>query len=385
MMSIASLLAAMVTAFFVALSTVAPVSAAPTLTWTVDCTRGQSINHALERLPGRKLMLIIRGTCNESVLIDRDDATLKGDQAIGATVNGPSTDSAAIEIVGNRITLEGLTVTGGRDGITASGTSSVSILGSVIRNARKSGISIAGSQNASIEGCRIERNGSSGINLDRGASATIGNSVVTANAGAGMHLGGKSSAVAGGNTFSANGSNGIELFSGSHAAIYGNTITANGTNSAERGNGVFVSLTSADIGGNTITNNRQAGVLGDASILNVGGNTITGNADGIIANLASTLVENGDTISNNTGFGILFNSSSTGVVAGAKILFNSGDGLFLQFGSKLFLGYSTSTSGGNGGFGLRCADAESSVVGLELFSAYPPNGQGDVSPTCTGF
>ena len=377
--------AAMMAALFFAVPMVAPSSAAPTFTWTVDCSRGQSINRALAHLPGQKLTLTVRGTCNESVLIDRDDVALQGDPKAGATVSGPDAKVDTILISGSRITIQGLSVTGGQNGISAFGASNVSIVGNVIRNSGASGVSLASSQAVWVNGNRIEQNGSHGISLEQGASAMVNNNVITSNTGAGMHLGGKSNVSAAGNTISSNGSNGVQLFPGSYAGIWSNTITANGTNSAERGNGVFVSLTSADIGGNSITNNRQSGVLGDAAILNVGNNTITGNDGGVVANLAATLVEVGNTISNNRGFGVLLNSSSTGRIAGAKIQFNAGDGILVQWGSKLFLGEATSTVGGNGAFGLRCADAESSVVGLEWLSVAPPNGQGDVSSSCTGF
>jgi len=82
----------------------------------------------------------------------------------------------------------------------------------------------------------------------------------------------------------------------------------------------------------------------------------------------------------------LLSTSSTGTIAGARIQFNAGDGLVVQQGSMLvFFVEAATTSGGNGGFGLRCADAESSVVDLQRLVVSPPNGQGDVSPACTGF
>jgi len=93
----------------------------------------------------------------------------------------------------------------------------------------------------------------------------------------------------------------------------------------------------------------------------------------------------GNTIANNRGFGLLLNQTSSAQVAGAGIQYNASDGILLQWGSKLFFTELPSTTGGNAGFGLRCPDAESSVVGLEKLTASPPNALGDVSPTCTGF
>ena len=79
-MRIASRRAASAAAFFVVMTLVAPASAAPTLTWTFDCTRGPSISHVVEHAPPElELTLTLRGTCNESVLFERDDVTLHGD------------------------------------------------------------------------------------------------------------------------------------------------------------------------------------------------------------------------------------------------------------------------------------------------------------------
>ena len=66
------------------------VSFADNDTRIVDCTRGQSIQKAIDkRNPERSLTLMIRGTCNENVTVDRDDLALVGEA--GATVNGTIT------------------------------------------------------------------------------------------------------------------------------------------------------------------------------------------------------------------------------------------------------------------------------------------------------
>jgi hypothetical protein len=94
----------------------------------------------------------------------------------------------------------------------------------------------------------------------------------------------------------------------------------------------------------------------------------------------------GNVISNNKGWGVLLNVNSTAQVSGAMIQFNAGDGILLQSDSKLvFFADFATTSSGNGGYGLRCPDAKSSVVGLQMLIVSPPNAQGGVSPGCTGF
>ena len=101
-MRVTSRQAAIAAAFFVATTLAAPAGAAPTLTRTVDCARGQSISRALAHAPpGREVVLIIRGTCNESVLIDRDDVVLQGDANVGGTVNGPDATVDTILVMGS--------------------------------------------------------------------------------------------------------------------------------------------------------------------------------------------------------------------------------------------------------------------------------------------
>jgi hypothetical protein len=123
-------------------------------------------------------MLIVRGTCNESVLIDRDDVTLQGDAVSGATVNGPSADVATIRVIGNRIHIEALTVTGGREGINIYGASNVQIINSIVRDSALDGISIVNSQAVSIRNSKVQNAGSIGIVANRGG-VFIGKSEVS--------------------------------------------------------------------------------------------------------------------------------------------------------------------------------------------------------------
>jgi len=115
--------------------------------------------------------------------------------------------------------------------------------------------------------------------------------------------------------------------------------------------------------GNTITNHPGSGVAAVISPGSVSYSTITGNGDGgVQAYLGSTLViMEGTTISNNNGNGVRLNTNSTGQITGATIQNNTGPGIWLLFASKLQLGQPTSNVTGNGGFGLECRDAESSV------------------------
>lgn len=54
-------------------------TSAQTITYTVGCSMGQTVSAAIRRGDARQpLEVVVRGTCNECVLIDRDDVTLRG-------------------------------------------------------------------------------------------------------------------------------------------------------------------------------------------------------------------------------------------------------------------------------------------------------------------
>jgi len=382
--------AARAAAYFVATALAGPAIAAPGLSWTVDCTRGQTIARALEHAPpGAKLTLTVRGTCNESVLIDRDDVVLRGDSGVPGTVRGPDARYDTILIYGNRIIISGLSITGGQSGVTAWGANNVSIVQSVIHDTGREGVKLVGSQNVWVRGSRIEHNAGLGINLERASNLNVANTTITGNAGAGLHLGERSSASAWDCTIGSNGSNGVQLFDSSHASLWNTAIAGNGTNAANDENfrnGVAVFSSSVNLGGNRIADHPSSGVRATVSTVGISDSTITGNREGVMLFLASQLVmQGGNAISSNRGFGLWLNANSTAQVSGARFLSNAGDGILLSWDSKLmFFVDSATTSGGNGGYGLNCLDTRSSVSGLPMFVTSPPNGQGALSAGCSG-
>lgn len=463
-MSISFRQAAQVAAFFVGATFATAGWALPGLSWTVDCSRGQSISRALAHAPpGMKLTLMVRGACNESVLIERDDVTLQGDPATGAILIPPPAAAIAIDIRAMRAVIDRMTIQGGSDGIRITGAHDASIAhvvvrnvagrGMVVRNAhaivlastiegsgadgvflmrgsvrmadsqvrsnRGVGIDLVNAAGLNVTGSTIASNGSNGIRLSGGSQATIvgstitgngfnpeaaesgvsvvggstleiGNSAITNNAGRGIRLDGKAYVAATNNAITGNGYNGVEAYGSSHASLWGNTITGNGTKAVPDdpnfSSGVVVHASNLDIDGNQIASHPGTGVRASAATVTSYNNTITGNAGGgVLLYPASQLVMNNDSISRNGGFGLVISLNSVAQLLGANVQFNTGDGIQLQFGSKLNFVAASSASGGNSGYGLQCVDAESSVVGLRMLIVSPPNGQGGVSPACTGF
>jgi len=361
--------------------------AAPPLTLTVNCAEGETIMHALQQGDARKeLVVIVKGTCNENVTINRDNVTIQGDPGTGATVSAPDAGANAITVAGNRNSIVGLTVTGGLNGVFVIGPPTFDLADCVVQNAAQNGVRVV-SSHISIVGNTIQYSGNHGLMLSA-ANGRVQNNQIRSNAVAGVHLEKTASVEGNGNTISANGSNGVELLSGSYAHLWNNTIVSNGTNPAVRRFGLYLNFAQADMDGNSITDNPGGGVWADGSVVQSGNQTISGNGGyGMMGYLGSTLVINpGTIIQNNNGDGVQLNAHSTGQITEATIRYNAWHGIRLSLGSKLLIyGPPATTVGGNSGYALECADSESSVWNAYPLDLSPPNGSGGVSPSCTGF
>jgi hypothetical protein len=376
----------------------------------VDCAAGETIGKALARDNGRRAgqenVVIVLGTCNEHLLIDVDDLTLQADPA-GATVNGPNPTINTITVRANRITIDGLNVTGGLNGIAGLGASLLNIKNCRVNNARQSGIVFSYSASGTVDACTVQSNGLHGITVESGM-ATVINSRVALNGGMGIFL----THGAGGrigitdalgrapNTISNNGNSGIHVVRAT-ASIGGNVISGNGTNldAALGAYGILITRGSASIaGGNTITNNAGSGIfvnnngsifIGDPGFGPPTTNTISGNGasflnnGGVLGVLGATMIIRDAAISGNTGNGITLNLRSSGQMSSSSITGNVGNGVFLGLGGGLLLQTPAVTITGNNGWGLQCADAESSFFGDA--SAIGTNVLGSISPNCTGF
>jgi Right handed beta helix region len=359
------------------------------ITLPVDCGRGQTITKALNftDVLHRPLVLVVRGTCNENVTIDRDDITLKGDPNTGATINGPSAGST-ITVRASRVLLDRLTVRGGNpSGIALVGRSDVDISNCDVQGAVSHGINVAGNSSVTITNCSIQYNGRSGVGIPQGSVAIV-NSQIAFNSGNGVRVRGNSNLTVNGGAISSNAWSGIDMESGS-GVISGTTITANGTNAAlPEGSrrGVLALASYVQINNSSITNNTGSGVAvvqgGSLSLYN---STVTGNgSQGVILYLGASGNLGGGTISGNSGNGVSVSVNSTAqITGGATILNNARHGVELNLGSKLGIFEPSITVGGNAWFGLFCNDAESSAADTSLIAFSPANGQGGAS--CTGY
>ena len=401
----------------------------------VDCSKGKTLAHALEKgNEDKPLVVVVRGICSENVVIDRDDVTLRGHEG-GGGVTGPDPSMDTILIDGaRRVVIENLTVSGGRNGVTFSQGSSGTVDNCTVQNTGGHGIRIEGGS-ATVINSTISHNFAAGIMLEGGGSGRIGitnsnqyaGNTISTNGGDGIHLQYGATASIGGNTISGNGTDPSTLIDRSGIALYhatvvvvgsnlitgnqgagivarssslrigdvsfslptANTISGNGVATSE--GGVFGFLgTTLDIRNAAISGNTGEGVTAVGSSLRIRDSMVSGNAgQGVLAFLGTTFDIRNTTVSGNTGrpgvpgVGVLLTTRSVGRMRANIIENNMSDGIRLVFGSGLFLESPAVSVNGNGGSGLQCTDAESSIIGnTSGFSGTPG---GDVSAACTGF
>lgn len=376
---------------------------------TVDCAAGQTIAAALETV-GTPLTVTVVGTCNEHVTVGRNDVTLVAG-APGAAVHGPLPTANTLTVTGDRVTIDGLTVTGGRNGITVAGGARVALRHCSV-SAGRNGIAFFQGASGTVDACTLTGNGRDGISVEA-ASATVLRSTISANARMGVTITNGGAARLGvdntnqlpgvPNTIANNGASGLFVTIGAQAFIGGTLISGNGTDAASSiRDGVHVFQARADlVGGNTIEDNAANGVLVVSGTVLVGDsvfgvpsgilNTITGNgtqvpnSHGVNGFLNATLDIRGAAISSNTGHGVALGLQSSARITGTTIVSNTGNGVALSNGSGLVLGglgFANPLVQANGsGFAVGCppAASETSVTGMLAAGSQP------IGANCTGF
>ena len=355
-----------------------PTAAAQSLTVTVDCSRGQTIADALKQGDSRKpLVVIVRGTCSEFVMITRSDVTLRGQSIEDSVVSGPGTSAPAILIQADRVNLEQMTVTGGANGVVLSGPFGASMTHVVVRDPSSgSAVLVRAGGDLGVSACTLTQ-ANIGLQLQRGGSARVfSDTEIRDNDNAGVFAGVNSTVNVGdGSKVTGNGGHGIEVQTGSQANISNSEIAYNQT-------GVLVSGPSgASIGGGkSIHHNREHGVLAQAgAVLSVYGTTVEHNGQiGVFGYLGATVVMGGNEITDNGGTGVFCMNDCTLQISGDRITRNGETGVSVLRRSTLIALEPPTDASGNNWVDLWCGDKESSV---ELGS----NFKGTVDPACTGF
>lgn len=378
---------------------------------TVNCNIGETITNALQSATtDQPITIMVTGTCNEHVVINRDDVTLiKGSS--GGVVHGTNATQDTITVNGARTVISKLTVTGGKRGIIVNG--GATIKSCEVNSVPQSGIVFYHGGHGMVEKCTIERNDSFGIAIE-GGSATIIKSDISSNTDGGIVVSLSGSARIGltdnmayaGNTIENNKSNGIMINDGSSTFIGGNKISGNGTQHDHRLGQFGIAIyqaTATVVGTNEIVGNSGSGVFARGSAVIIGApafglntaNVIRNNGGGrdavfakggIFGFLGSSFEIQDATIDHNTGNGVTLSTCSTARISGSTAITSSTEnGILLDVGSGLLLPDGSTTVENNHGFGLQCGGTESSFVGTTSGISNNNNGGVQVSPSCTGF
>ena len=226
----ASLLAGL---FFSALS-------AHAATVSVDCDAGNTITAALGNVkPGDTVL--VNGTCEEQVSFAPEMVRITLDGQKKTTIQHPGKPASSphtVFIRGKDITIKGITVVGGLDGIHLSGPASAELDGNVVIKAAGRGIHIDKGSVVRVLNTTVEESGVMGIDITGASYAYIGvriprlpalspNTIRNTN-GPGINIERSSGAWIVGNTISNNKGSGIVVHRNAQADVMANAINANG-------------------------------------------------------------------------------------------------------------------------------------------------------------
>jgi hypothetical protein len=214
---------------------------------SVDCDAGHTIKAALAGAkPGDTILT--SGTCHEQVSFTPEMVRITLDGQKKTTIQHPGKSAPsphAVFIRGKDITVKGVTVVGGLDGIHLSGPASAEIENAVVRKVAGRGIHIDKGSVARVLGTTVEDSGVVGIDVTGASYAYIGVRIprvpalspntIRNNGGPGINIERTSGAWIVGNTINGNKGSGIEVHRNAQADVIANIINSNG------GDGITVS------------------------------------------------------------------------------------------------------------------------------------------------
>jgi len=209
-------------------------------TVSVDCDAGNTVMAALGNVrPGDTVL--VSGTCNEQVSFAPEMVRITLDGQKKTTIQHPGKGAPSphtVFIRGKDITIKGITVIGGLDGIHLAGPASAELDGNVVVKAARAGIHIDKGSVVRILNNTVQDSGVYGIDITGVSLAYIGVRIprlpalspntIRNNGGAGINIERSSSAWIVGNTISNNKGSGIVVHRNAQADVMANVINANG-------------------------------------------------------------------------------------------------------------------------------------------------------------
>jgi parallel beta-helix repeat protein len=217
----------------------------------IDCSQGGSITEALGKLrPGDTLF--ISGTCAENVEVGDHFHHITLDGRGTGTISALDPTVDALRIYGDQVTVRGLTITGGRDGINLRGAMGAVIEGNTLEGNAAAGLNVHRISWATVKDNVIRNNGTFGIMVYENSNARIGftenaqptpnPNLIERNGNFGIFISRSSQADVAGNTIRQNGNNGIQIDRNSQAEVGSNDISQNTGNAVNVAFGSGVNL-----------------------------------------------------------------------------------------------------------------------------------------------
>lgn len=334
----------------------------PVYAWTerVDCNRGASLAHAIQRaIPGTTLT--ITGTCRGPIVINKAGLTIRGSNS--ATIDGQEKDAVTVSSV-TGVTLANLEVLNGINGVVAKNGANVDLMNVAVQDNASIGVLLEGSSSATFsssdnKSSSTSNNGLNGIDAeDSSAVILTGDFTSEGNAVFGINVNNASSLTfTQANVTVTSNILGIQIGTGAGAFISDSSTTITASNNLTTGLTIVSGGQMVAFGGRIVTKNNgihgvsvdsKAGLdLDAAAVLTTSENA----QDGVHLEETSVL-----TIFNTTAF--------SGAPGNTEVIAkdNGANGISLQTGSSVtVLHQAVITSTGNVGAGI-FADNGSSVT-----------------------
>jgi hypothetical protein len=320
---------------------------------------GNSIQTAINSAAEGDTIVLAAGTYNETVTIAKDGLTIQGAGSGSTILDGGGSALPVISINGAKnVSIKGLTIQNGYDGVNASNGASLTVENSILKNNNDDGLDIQNNCIAKFIGTLTAKNNmgrgvsvanSSSLCLDKGNTMTL-----LSNQYDGIQVTQTSSAEIRGTLLAdANVHTGIRL-SLSSSLFSDGSITVQGTTGA--GIGIFIHQASAfHASGGDLTVQNNIGTYGDGimvardSSLDLRGSSpnvlITNNEkNGIAAYQASSVrLDSGVKVNQNSGNGIGIFQQSTLFASSIEVKNNLGVGIGGDEGSSIDCQNSTIT------------------------------------------
>lgn len=309
----------------------------------IDCDAGDTIQGAIDAAPGGvPYTLDVAGTCNENVVIGRSQVTLVG--AAGATILG-DINSPTVEVSGNGVELDGLTIDGGSAAVWVTDSGSAVIKNSDVGGGSTFGAGLVVVKNASVT-LKGDENGagssvsSGGNTITGGTDIDEGAGIVATAGGLVQFADGTNSVVGGADGIAVECELGGRFIQSDFEQVSALTVTGdldllencvllvgngvvNGTISAENNTTVTLEVDEPGMGGVTLNEGLS---LRTGSVGSVYGATV--NADQVYVSDGSQLV---------VGDGASFNVSSQFRVDGSSLQVSGGSSVDLG-GITMYIG-----------------------------------------------